>query len=120
MLRESSRTWIALLRTQVHLPLSLVRFQALILSITLPGTVQAELSALTETLTLTERKAIADALMRPDWVVAETGRVAVAQSVVTEAGLLPNPVFAFSRDRPSLAGGDITERTRISPPASST
>ncbi len=111
MLRESSRTWIALLRTQVHLPLSLVRFLALILSITLPGTVQAELSALTETLTLTERMAVADALVRPDWVEAETGRVAVAQSVVTEAGLLPNPVFAFSRDRLSLAGGDITERS---------
>lgn len=111
MLRESSRTWIALLRTQVHLSISLVRFLTLVLSITLPSTVQAELSTLTETLTLTERRVVADALVRPALVEAETGRMAVAENMVTETGSLPNPVFAFSRDRLGLPGGDITERS---------
>jgi len=71
----------------------------------LPGTVRAEPYA------LTEREAVHRALSRPAWMEAETGRVALAESVVTEAGLMPNPVLDFNRDRLAMPGGDITERS---------
>ena len=111
MSRDYSRTWMALWRTQVHRPISLARLLALMLSLVYVVTVQAENLSLTEMLALTEREAIAAALSRPAWLDAESGRVAVAESVVTESGLLPNPVVAFSRDRLGMAGGDITERS---------
>jgi cobalt-zinc-cadmium efflux system outer membrane protein len=60
---------------------------------------------------LTEHEAITSALSRPAWLEAEAGRVAQAESVVTEAGKLPNPVFSIGRDRLGMAGGDITERS---------
>ncbi|OGT18105.1 MAG: hypothetical protein A2342_10620, partial [Gallionellales bacterium RIFOXYB12_FULL_54_9] len=60
---------------------------------------------------LTEREAVVGALSRPAWMEAETGRIAVAESVVTETGMMPNPVFAVSRDRLGMVGGDITERS---------
>ncbi|MDO8311999.1 MAG: TolC family protein [Sideroxyarcus sp.] len=81
------------------------------LSITYLGIVQAEQLTLTEALALTEREAVNGALSRPAWMEGEAGRVAVAESVVTETGLMPNPVFAVSRDRLGMAGGDITERS---------
>jgi len=111
MSRESSRTRISLLRIPVYRPISIARIAALLLSISSVATVQAENLAYTATLVFTEREAVAGALSRPAWVEAETGRIAVAESVVTETGVMPNPVFAFSRDRLGMAGGDITERS---------
>lgn len=66
---------------------------------------------------LTEGEAIRGALSRPAFVEAEAGRLAQAESGVTEAALLPNPQFAFGherrarRDRIAAADGDVTERT---------
>jgi cobalt-zinc-cadmium efflux system outer membrane protein len=81
----------------------------LILSTLNWGTAQAD--TLTKTSVLTERDAIAGALSRPAWVDAETGRIALAESMVTETGMMPNPVFSTSRDRLGMAGGDINERS---------
>lgn len=105
MPRVSSRTWAPLLRARVHRPILFAQFLALAIAIAAPGPVQAEQSG------LTEREAVAAALSRPAWMEAETGRVAVAESVVAEAGLMPNPVLAFGRDRVGMAAGDITERS---------
>ena len=111
MSRKSSRTRMALWRTRVHRPVLLARLLALALLTACPGIVQAENQPLTETLALTEREAVAAALSRPAWVEAETGRVAVAESVVTEAGKFPNPVFSIGRDRLNMEGGVSTERS---------
>lgn len=111
MSRDSTRTWLALLRTQVHRPIALARILALMIATLYLGSVQAENPALTATLALTEREAVSGALSRPAWLEAETGRVAIAESVVTETAMLPNPVLAISRDRLGMAGGDITERS---------
>lgn len=111
MSRESSRTWRALLRSQVHRPIALARLLALMVATIYFGAVQAENLPLTETLALTESAAVAGALSRPAWMEGEAGRISLAEGVVTETGLMPNPVFAFSRDRLGMAGGDITERS---------
>lgn len=60
---------------------------------------------------LSEREAIAAALTRPAWVEAETGRSAVAESMVSEAALWPNPELSFNRDRVHMPDGDIAERS---------
>lgn len=109
MSREFTRTCEALLPTQVRRSLSFVTFVTLTLSTLHLGTVQAD--TLTGMPALTEHEAIVGALSRPAWVEAETGRVAVAESIVTETGLMPNPVFSISRDRLGMAGGDINERS---------
>ncbi len=109
MSRESARTCGALLPPQVRRSLCFVTFVTLTLSTLHLGTVQA--NTLTEMPALTEHEAIAGALSRPAWVDAETGRVAVAESIVTETGLMPNPVLSISRDRLGMAGGDIAERS---------
>lgn len=109
MSRESTRTCEALLPIQVRRSLFFVTFVTLLLSNLQLGAVHAD--TLTEMPALTEHEAIASALLRPAWIEAETGRIAVAESIVTETGLMPNPVFSFSRDRLGMAGGDITERS---------
>ena len=111
MSRDSSRTWFALLRTQVHRSISFPTLVTLILSTLHSETAQAETLTVKEMSALTEREAVVGALSRPAWMEAETGRIAVAESVVTETGMMPNPVFAVSRDRLGMVGGDITERS---------
>lgn len=105
MSRNFSRAWVAVHRTLVHRSVPLAQLLALMVLITHLGTAHAETSA------LTEREAVSRALLRPALVESEAGRITVAESVVTETGLMPNPVFAFSRDRLGMAGGDITERS---------
>jgi cobalt-zinc-cadmium efflux system outer membrane protein len=99
------------LRTQIHRSILLITLPTLILSFLHPEIAQAETLAVKEMSTLTEREAVVGALSRPAWMEAETGRIAVAESVVTETGMMPNPVFAVSRDRLGMVGGDITERS---------
>ena len=59
---------------------------------------------------LTERQAVELALARPVYRQLEDGRLAVAGSAVTEANLLPNPVFAWEQDR---AGGSVESTARV-------
>ena len=103
MLREYSQTRARIPRTPFYRTLSRASLLALILFSAFPVISQADL--------LTEREAVNLALSRPVWLEAETGRLLLAESVVTEAGLMPNPVFDFSRDRLAMPGGDITERS---------
>ena len=58
---------------------------------------------------LTERKAIDLALSRPAYRELERGRASVAESGVTEAQLLPNPVLALERERVGAQSGRSTE-----------
>ncbi|MFA7400027.1 MAG: TolC family protein [Sideroxydans sp.] len=111
MSRESSRTWALLRLHQVHRPILRFKLFALTLTAILFGSVQAEGLSITESLALTEREVVISALSRPAWIEAESGRMAHAESIVTETGLMPNPVFSFSRDRLGMTGGDITERS---------
>lgn len=111
MSRDVSRIGMALLPAPVYRPIALAPLMALMLSIACIGLSQAENLPLPETPTLTEREAVGSALLRPAWVDAETGRMAQAESVLTEASALPNPVFSISRDRLAMVGGDITERS---------
>lgn len=67
-----------------------------------PGLSRAEAPA------LSEAEAVRGALARPAWLEAQDGHLAQAESALTEAALLPNPVFAFERER---LGGDATERS---------
>lgn len=100
------------MRTHVHCSGWLAPPMAFLLLFVCSVAAQAEENpALAETPTLTEREAVAAALSRPAWLEAESGRIAEAESVVTEAHALPNPQFAFNRDRVGMPGGDITERT---------
>jgi cobalt-zinc-cadmium efflux system outer membrane protein len=96
---------MALLPRRIKRSISFAQFTVLMLSLIFMGFAQAK------SLTLTEREAVSSALSRPAWVDAETGRVAQAESIVTEASMLPNPVFSSSRDRLGMIGGDITERS---------
>jgi len=105
MLREFSQTRTRVPRTPFYRAISRALLSALLIFTALPGTVRAASSA------LTEREAVNRALSRTAWVEAETARVALAESVVAEAGLMPNPVLDFSRDRLAMPGGDITERS---------
>ena len=58
---------------------------------------------------LTERAAVDMALARPAYRTAEAGRIAMAESVVTQAGLLPNPSVQVTHERGNVAGGRATE-----------
>ncbi len=58
---------------------------------------------------LTERRALELALSRPAYRDLEQGRLSTAESVVTEAGLLPNPSLSMERDRMNIPGGRSTE-----------
>ncbi len=58
---------------------------------------------------LTERKALELALARPAYREFEQGRLSTAESVVTEASLLPNPTLSLERDRMGIPGGRSTE-----------
>lgn len=61
---------------------------------------------------LTERDAVAAALARPEYRVAERGRLAIAESDLDEARLLPNPIISLERE-----GGESTETAlRLSQP----
>lgn len=60
---------------------------------------------------LTEAEAVRGALSRPAWLEAQAGRVAQAESALTEAALLPNPTFALGHERVGAVGGNATERT---------
>lgn len=111
MSRESSRTWASLRLPQVHRPISRIRLLAITLSIFSLGSAQADGLSITDSLALTEREVVTSALSRPAWIEAESGRLAHAESIVTETGMMPNPVFSFSRDRLRMTGGDITERS---------
>lgn len=105
MLRKFSQARAQALRTPVHRAIPFALLLALMILTTRSVTAQAEPPA------LTEREAVSSALSRPAWIEAETGRVALAESVITEAGLLPNPVFAIGHERVGMAGGDATERS---------
>lgn len=61
---------------------------------------------------LTERAAIEQALSRPAYLQLEEGRVTVAESAVTAARLLPNPVLAMERERVGVGGG-VTDSIRV-------
>ena len=101
----SSRTLARMPRAAVHQTLSLVRPLAALVLATGVGIAWAEPPPLSES------DAVRGALSRPAYREAENGRVAQAESAVTEAGLLPNPVFAAGRERIGVAGGDAIERT---------
>ena len=58
---------------------------------------------------LTERRALVLALSRPAYRDLEQSQLSTAESVVTEAGLLPNPTLSLERDRTSIPGGRSTE-----------
>lgn len=60
---------------------------------------------------LTEAAAIRATLARPSLHQAEAARVAIAESGVTQAGVLPNPVVTLEQERIGIAGGDLTERS---------
>lgn len=60
---------------------------------------------------LTERAAVEHALSRPAFQDVEQGRVAVAESVVTESSYLPNPVVSIGRERQNVPGERSTEST---------
>lgn len=54
---------------------------------------------------LTEQDAMALALARPAYVQARDARIAIAQSVVDQRRLLPNPVLELDRDKTDTANG---------------
>jgi len=60
---------------------------------------------------LTERQAVELALSRPAYRELGEGRLAIAGSAVTEATLLPNPVFAWEQDRINRVTGRSVEST---------
>jgi len=62
---------------------------------------------------LTERAAIDMALARPAYRTAEAGRIAMAESAVTQAGLLPNPNVQVTHERGNIAGGTATENALL-------
>ncbi len=61
------------------------------------------------TIELTESAAIKRALSRESYQQLEQGRLAVAESAVLEAALLPNPVSSFEREGLSSSGGQTAE-----------
>lgn len=100
-----SRTRVCVPRVSVRRSLSFLRpLVALILASGL-GAAWAEAPP------LTEGEAIRGVLSRPAWLEAQAGRVGQAESALAEAALLPNPVFAFGREKIGSVGGDATERT---------
>src|SRR5688500_9692464 len=62
-----------------------------------------------QTPAFTERQAVEMALSQAPYRAAEAGRIAIAESVVAQAGLPPNPTVAATHERLSVTGGHGTE-----------
>jgi cobalt-zinc-cadmium efflux system outer membrane protein len=104
--RTRTRTRTRVARVPVRQSLSFARRLAALI---LAGTVGPAWAQPTPP--LPEAEAIRGALSRPAWLDAQAGRVAQAESTVTEAALLPNPTLTLGRERIGTAGGNATERT---------
>jgi outer membrane protein, heavy metal efflux system len=57
----------------------------------------------------TERQVVEMALSQPAYRALETNRIGIAESIVAQAGLPPNPTVAAAHERSSVTGGRGTE-----------
>jgi cobalt-zinc-cadmium efflux system outer membrane protein len=57
----------------------------------------------------TERQAVEMALSQPAYRALETSRIGIAESIVAQAGLPPNPTVAAAHERSSVTSGRSTE-----------
>jgi outer membrane protein, heavy metal efflux system len=60
---------------------------------------------------LTEREAVRLALARPAYQAMQAGRIGVAESIVAQAALPPNPTLGASHERTAVTGGSGSEST---------